>query len=104
MSESTELHDAGTAPSRVVGLRYDGADALPTVVLKGSGLLAEQVLRERRRRPDAPPLVHNPTLLDALYRLPVDAAIGSELFHAVAAILAHVLAVDARQRGEPADG
>lgn len=92
------------APTRVVGLRYDGADALPTVVLKGVGPLADELLDVRRRRPDGPPLVHNPSLLDALYRLPVDAPIGPDLFSAVAAILAHVLAVDALQRGAHPDG
>lgn len=92
-----------TEAPRVVGLRYDGERSLPTVVLKGAGPLADELLRQRRSRRDAPPVVHNPTLLDALYRLPVDAAIGPELFHAVAAILAHVLAVDALQ-GERRDG
>lgn len=100
----TGEREAASAPTRVVGLRYDGADALPTVVLKGAGPLAEELLDQRWRRADAPPLVHHPALLDALYRLPVDGAIGSDLFQAVAAILAHVLAVDARQRGVPTDG
>jgi type III secretion system FlhB-like substrate exporter len=91
-------------PTRVVGLRYDGPEALPTVVLKGSGPLADELLRERTRRADAPALVHDPKLVDALFRLPVDAAIGPDLFHAIAAILAHVLAVDASQREVPNDG
>lgn len=82
-------------PTRIVGLRYDGGDALPTVVLKGAGPMAEDLLRQRQRRQAAAPVVHDPALLDALFRLPIDAAIGPDLFHAVAAILAHVLAVDA---------
>lgn len=83
-------------PRRVVGLRYEGADDLPTVHFKGAGPLADELLQ--RRGLGAPPVVHNPVLLDALYRLPVDAAIGPELFQAVAAILVHVLSVDALQR------
>lgn len=90
-------------PRRVVGLRYDGPASLPTVVFKGAGPLAERWLDERWRRADAPPLVHQPALLEALYRLPVDAAIGSDLFRAVATILVHVLAVDSIHRGASND-
>lgn len=79
---------------RVVGLRYGDADALPRVILKGSGALADELLQRRR---DVP-VVHDAPLVDALYRLPVDDVIGPELFHTVAAILTHVLAVDARRR------
>lgn len=88
-------------PRRVVGLRYGAGDALPVVLLKGTGPLADELLLREPGR-STPPVVHNPSLLDALYRLPVDAAIGPELFQTVAAILAHVLAVDALQReGRP---
>lgn len=81
-------------PRRVVGLRHAAGDALPVLLLKGAGPLADELL-DRRAHAAAPPIVHNPSLLDALYRLPVDAVIGPELFLAVAAILSHVLAVDA---------
>ncbi|MFL6661612.1 MAG: EscU/YscU/HrcU family type III secretion system export apparatus switch protein [Rhizobacter sp.] len=82
------------APTRVVGLRYDPQAGLPQVILKGAGPLAEELLQRREER-RSPAVVHNPTLLQALYRLPIDCSIGPELFHAVAAILAHVLSVDA---------
>lgn len=87
------MNDDNPAPQRVVGLRYAAGEGLPRILLKGAGPLAEALLRD----PAAPTKVHNPSLLDALYRLPVDSAIGPELFQAVAAILAHVLAVDALQ-------
>jgi type III secretion system FlhB-like substrate exporter len=91
-------------PSRVIGLQYEGAGSLPTVVLKGAGPLADEMLRQRRQLVDAPPLVHDAALLEALFRLPIDAEIGPELFHAVAAILVHVISVDALQQGDPANG
>ncbi len=94
-------------PTRVVALRYGADDALPMVLLKGAGPLADQLLRQARGQ-EPTPVVQQPTLLDALYRLPVGAAIGPELFQAVATILAHVLAVDAQHdaqhEGEPSHG
>ena len=82
-------------PKQVVGLRYDVGERLPQVILKGSGKIAEEILRTR-------PLVNGPTVIkDAelaqqLYRLPIDAEIGPELFHLVATLLAHVFAIEER--------
>ena len=90
--------DDAPKPLRVVGLGYVPGEGLPQVVLKGSGPLAEQLLGARRAGGPAPAVVKNEALLESLYRLPLDSAIGPELFHAVAAILAHVLAVDARHQ------
>lgn len=85
-------------PKRVVGLRYEPDEGLPEVILKGAGPLAEELLRVRMTR--GPMLVKNEALLDALYRLPLDSAIGPELYQAVAALLAHVFAVDGKMRGQ----
>jgi flagellar biosynthesis protein len=87
-----------TVPKRVVGLRYQPDEGLPEVILKGAGPLAEELLR--RRTPRGPPVVKDEALLDALYRLPLDSAIGPELFQAVAALLAHIFAVEGKMRGE----
>jgi len=87
-----------TAPKRVVGLRYEPDEGLPEVILKGAGPLAEALLRRRTR--EGPAVVKNDALVDALYRLPLDSAIGPELFQAVAALLAHVFAVEGKMRGE----
>jgi len=85
---------------RVVGLRYEPDDgALPQVVLKGAGPLAEELLARRiGLGTRSPPVVKDAALVDALYRLPVDGAIGPELFEAVAALLVHVFAVEAKVR------
>jgi type III secretion system FlhB-like substrate exporter len=86
---------------RIVGLKYEPAEGPPQVVLKAGGELADEVLRARRRLVDAPPVVRNEALLESLYRLPVDGRIGPELFRAVAVLLAHVLAVEAKLKGDP---
>jgi flagellar biosynthesis protein len=86
-------------PRKVVGLRYRREEGLPRVILKGSGRLAEEMLT-RGARGDGPPVVQKPELLAELYRLPVDAEIGPELFELVALLLVHVYAVDESRKGE----
>jgi len=81
---------------RLVGLAYEPGEGLPRVMLKASAMHAEEILRTHRRGgSDAPALVKNPELVQALYRLPIDAPIGRDLFSVVAAVLVHVFAVDA---------
>ena len=84
---------------RVVGLKYDPGEGLPQVILKGAGPLAEEILKQRRARAGAQ-VVRNEALLQSLYRLPLDAQIGPELFHVVAVILAHVFALESQLRQE----
>jgi type III secretion system FlhB-like substrate exporter len=90
-----------TQPRRLVGLKYEPAEGLPQVILKASGRAAEEVLRLRTRALQAPPVVRNDALLEQLYRLPVEGRIGPELFQVVAILLAHVLAIDAKVKGNP---
>lgn len=80
-------------PKQVVGLRYEVGEGLPQVVLKGSGHIAEEILR-KRLLVNGPAVVENAALAQQLYRLPIDAEIGPELFHLVATLLAHVFAVE----------
>jgi type III secretion system FlhB-like substrate exporter len=94
------MNDDATQPARIVGLKYEAGDGVPQVVLKAQGELAEAVLLARRRAPEAAPVVRDAALLEKLYRLPVDAPIGTELFRAVAVLLAHVLYVDGKLREE----
>ncbi len=84
---------------RVVGLRYEPGEGLPQVILKGAGPLAEEVLRRRHPR-TGPQVVKNEELLDQLYRLPIDAEIGPDLYHLVAMLLAHVFAIEEKLKKE----
>jgi type III secretion system FlhB-like substrate exporter len=84
---------------RVVGLKYEPGEGLPQVVVKGSGEMAESILR-RRDPVNGPMVVKDAALLEQLYRLPMDAQIGPELFHLVAALLAHVFSVEQKMKEE----
>ncbi len=84
-------------PKRVVGLQYEPGAGLPQVILKGSGHLAEEILRQRGLL-EGPPVIKDKELLDKLYRLPMDAEIGSDLFHLVAILLAHVFAIEEKMK------
>jgi flagellar biosynthesis protein len=88
----SEPEDNAT-PKQVVGLKYDVGERLPQVILKGSGKIAEEILR-KRPLVNGPAVVENAELAAQLYRLPIDAEIGPELFHLVATLLAHVFAVE----------
>ena len=81
-------------PRRAVGLAYDGEASLPRVVVKAVGEPAEALLRRETWRK---PVVEDDLLARALFRLPIDASIGRELFEVVAAVLVHVVAIDARR-------
>lgn len=84
-------------PKKVVGLQYEPGVGLPQVILKGSGYLAEEILRQRNAV-DGPRVIKDKELLDKLYRLPIDAEIGPDLFHLVAVLLAHVFAVEQKMK------
>lgn len=86
-------------PKQVVGLKYDVGERLPQVILKGSGKIADEILR-KRDLVTGPPVIKDAQLAQQLYRLPMDAEIGPELFHLVATLLAHVFAVDAALKGK----
>ncbi len=81
---------------RVVGLSYDLEDAAPTVILKGAGVEAQAILQRARQGADVP-VVKDPELVRELYRLPLDAPIGRELFPVMAALLAQIIRIDAAQ-------
>lgn len=88
--------------NRVVGVSYDLEDAAPTVILKGAGAEAQQILARARQLGDVT-VVKDPQLVRELYRLPLDAPIGRELFPVMAALLAHVVRID-RWRSMESDG
>lgn len=82
---------------RVVGIKYEPEEGLPRVILKGSGEQAREIISHGRRLQDLP-IVEDKKLLEQLYRLPMDAEIGPELYELVAALLVHVYAVGAKVR------
>lgn len=86
---------------RLVGLKYEPGIGLPQVIVKASGELAEEALRQRAQLARAPAVVHNEALLEQLYKLPLEAQIGADLFRVVAVLLAHVLSVDAAMKEVP---
>jgi flagellar biosynthesis protein len=90
-------NDQNETPARVVGLHYDPEDGLPQVVVKGSGHLAEEILKRRDWLRDQP-VVRDPQLVEQLYKLPIDARIGPELFQLVATLLVHVFAIEEKVR------
>lgn len=85
------------SPKKVVGLQYEPGVGLPQVILKGSGYLAEEILRQRNPV-NGPQVIQDKELLDKLYRLPMDAEIGPDLFHLVAVLLAHVFAIEEKMK------
>lgn len=82
--------------SKVVGLKYEPGSGLPKVILKGHGRAAEEILNKKAELVDGPQIVNDEKLLEQLYRLPIDAEIGPDLFQLVAAVLVHVYAVEGK--------
>jgi len=80
-------------PTKIIGVRFDAQDSVPTVVLKAAGDEA-QALTERARAEGAVPVVQMPDLAERLYRTSIDAPIARELFPVMAALLAHVMRAD----------
>jgi flagellar biosynthetic protein FlhB len=83
-----------------VALRYDSAKGAPEVVAKGTDHVAARIRLEATR--NAVPIVHEPALTRALYKVcDVGALIPVEFYEAVAHLLAFIFRL--RQRGR-ADG
>jgi len=88
------MDERNDKPQRVVGVSYELGEMAPTVVLKSAGVGAQVVLDAARRSADAPPIVRDSALVDQLYRIPIDANVGRELFPVLATLLAHVVQLD----------
>ena len=95
MSDAQDKTDAGR---KIIGLKYELGESLPQVIVKANGKAVEDILR-KRNLVTGPPVVKDQALLEQLYKLPMDAEIGPELFHLVASLLAHVFAVEAKLKG-----
>jgi type III secretion system FlhB-like substrate exporter len=77
---------------RVVGISYDLSDDAPVVMLKAAGDDAAVVLDAAAR--DDIAVIRDAALVEQLYRVPMDAPVGRELFPVMAMLLAHVLQID----------
>lgn len=84
--------------NKVVGLKYEVGEGLPKVIVKGSGKIAEAII-DKSKTINGPKIIESKELVDKLYRLPIDADISEDLFEMVAMILAHVIAVNEKDKG-----
>ena len=78
---------------KVVGIKYKHGDALPKLILKGCGSIAEDILKNRNSH-YSQKVYQNKELVKTLYRLPIDAEITKDTYEIVAILLAHVFAVN----------
>jgi flagellar biosynthesis protein len=73
-----------------VALDYEiGTRTAPTVVAKGRGLVAEQIMQVARE--NGVVIEANPMLAEALSGVPLDQSIPRELYQAVAEVIGFVL-------------
>ena len=90
MQEVPKADVVVTNPTHLaIALKYDGQTMLaPTVVAKGKGVVAAQIVKVARRH--RVPVVENRPLAHALIRLDIGAQIPPTLYQAVAEVLAFV--------------
>ena len=82
-------------PTTAIALRYlPATGAAPSVVAKGEGFVAQEILRVARE--NDVPLRQDPALAGALATLDIGRQIPPELFRAVAEILAFVYKVNGK--------
>lgn len=87
---------------KVVGLKYTPGEGLPTVILKGSGKIADEILKSRNAL-NSHKVIENDELVKKLYRLPIDAEITSDLYDVVAIVLSHVFSVNQKLKEDSND-
>lgn len=79
---------------KVVGLQYDPQrDALPKIILKGSGRIADEILQSRNSL-NSHKVVEDAELVNQLFKLPIDAEITPDLYEIVAIVLGHVFSIN----------
>jgi flagellar biosynthesis protein len=80
-------------PQRAVALRYDTTrDAVPRVVAKGKGAVAERIVSLAKA--NHVPVREDPNLIQILGRVDLDREIPPVVYHAVAAILSFLYKVN----------
>lgn len=84
--------------SLAAALQYDGKkDAAPRVTARGRGIIAEKII-ELARKHDVP-IKNDPALVQILSKLDIDEQIPTEIYKAVAEIMAFVYSVNEKRRG-----
>jgi flagellar biosynthesis protein len=87
--------DAKARRQSAVALAYGGGDAAPTVVAKGQGLVAEQIIGRAR---DAGVFVHeSKELVALLMEVDLDRQIPPGLYRAIAELLAWLYYIESAQ-------
>jgi flagellar biosynthesis protein len=81
---------------RAAALHYEhGKGGAPTLVAKGQGFIAEKILASAQQH--GVPIHHDPALVDALSRLDLGEQIPTELFSAVATVIAFIYRLKMQQ-------
>jgi flagellar biosynthesis protein len=82
-----------TLPKKAVALKYEPErSAAPTVVAKGQGVIAEQILR--RAQEHGIPVQEDTSLVEVLSKLDLEQQIPPELYQLVAEVLSFVYRSD----------
>ncbi|MFH2093673.1 MAG: EscU/YscU/HrcU family type III secretion system export apparatus switch protein [Pseudomonadota bacterium] len=83
-------------PKKAVALRYDRKkDDAPAVVAKGQGKVAEKIIELAQKH--GIPIKDDPDLIEVLSSLDIDEAIPSEIYVAVAELLAFVYSANSKR-------
>lgn len=80
---------------RAAALHYTHGEGAPTLVAKGQGFLAEKILATAQQH--GVPIHHDPALVGALSRLELGEQIPTELFGAVATVIAFIYRLKMQQ-------
>lgn len=84
------MNDSPKPETVAIALDYEvGTRQAPTVVAKGRGVVAEQILKTARE--SGVTIEANPMLAEALSGVELDASIPHELYQAVAEVIGFVL-------------
>ena len=76
-------------------LKYTEKKGAPTLVAKGEGFIAEKILATAREH--GIPIHHDPALVGALTRLDLGEQIPTELYSAVATVIAFIYRLQKQQ-------
>ncbi|WP_409305404.1 EscU/YscU/HrcU family type III secretion system export apparatus switch protein [Peribacillus sp. SCS-155] len=83
-----------------VALRYENdADDAPTIIAKGKGKVAENILASAAEHNI--PVQQDPTLTELLGKLDINKAIPEELYQAVAEVFAFIYKIDKTIKDHP---